>query len=379
MFLARDANATSSYSTQDHGPSIVEASWILMGIATIVMAARFYVRARLVKRISIDDWLMLFSYILTIIATICFTISVHFGLGKHEELLTPAGSVEAVKWNFIGQIIGIVSATCSRLSFCMMLFVVTSVTKQTRQQRISRILLWSVALVQLLVNVGLVIFLLTQCDPLKKLWDRTVSGTCLPLDNQEHFAFVQGSVNSATDLALAIFPATIIWNLKLKLAIKISLIITMGLGFFTMIAAIVKTVHLNSIAHLTDFSYETSYLIIWFSLEMWFLIITASIPTLRPLLCRTSRSSYGSKTISGTIIPGSKAAAAWNRSRNFTNMQSEFKELTNSPITSPNIQGDYYYGRYEPPMAERTERIAVGMDDGSPAGIRRPVFLEVSV
>jgi hypothetical protein len=38
------------------------------------------------------------------------------------------------------------------------------------------------------------------------------------------------AINSATDLALAIFPATIVWNLNMKLAMKVSLIITMGLG-----------------------------------------------------------------------------------------------------------------------------------------------------
>jgi hypothetical protein len=57
-----------------------------------------------------------------------------------------------------------------------------------------------------------------------------------------------------TDLALAIFPATIIWSLNMKLAVKLSLIIMMGLGIFTMAASIVKTVYLKSLAKVTDYS-----------------------------------------------------------------------------------------------------------------------------
>jgi hypothetical protein len=57
-----------------------------------------------------------------------------------------------------------------------------------------------------------------------------------------------------TDLALAIFPATIIWNLNMKLAVKLSLIVMMGLGVFTMAASIVKTVYLKSLANVTDYS-----------------------------------------------------------------------------------------------------------------------------
>lgn len=61
MFLARDA--TSNPPPENRGPSIIEALWILMFIASIVMVARFYVRSQIVKRISADDWVMLFSFV----------------------------------------------------------------------------------------------------------------------------------------------------------------------------------------------------------------------------------------------------------------------------------------------------------------------------
>lgn len=62
------------------------------------------------------------------------------------------------------------------------------------------------------------------------------------------------AINSATDLALAIFPATIIWNLNMKLAVKVSLIVMMGLGIFAMVASIVKTVYVKRLGELSDYS-----------------------------------------------------------------------------------------------------------------------------
>ncbi|TVY78375.1 hypothetical protein LSUE1_G004314 [Lachnellula suecica] len=324
--MSQVSDVESALSARSLGPAIVESMWILMSIASLVVAARFYVRAHLIKNFASDDWVIMLSFVLTIVATICFTIAVHYGLGRHENLLSPAASVMAFKWNLIGQVIGILSATFARISFCMMLFAITSV-----QQRVSRILLWTIVITQLILNVALSIFILAQCQPITKLWDHTTQGTCLAPQNQEHFGFFQGSINSATDLALAIFPATIIWNLNMRIAVKLSLIITMGLGIFTMVASVVKTIYLKGLARVSDYSYETSYLIIWFCIEIWLLITAASIPTLRPLLLKSRRTLYDSNGNRGTVPSLSNNPSRWDRRKHFSNLESDHIELTEHP------------------------------------------------
>lgn len=116
------------------------------------------------------------------------------------------------------------------------------------QQRLQRFVLWAVIVSQLLLNISLSIYILTQCRPTEALWDHDIQGKCLPPEGQEYFGYVQGgesisassdnrriidqisAVNSLTDLALAMFPVTIVWKLNMKLVVKISFCLTMGLG-----------------------------------------------------------------------------------------------------------------------------------------------------
>lgn len=61
--MAISSDDASSVSRSNIGPAIIESMWILMFAASLVMIARFYVRARLIKKIALDDWVMLFAYV----------------------------------------------------------------------------------------------------------------------------------------------------------------------------------------------------------------------------------------------------------------------------------------------------------------------------
>ena len=48
-------------SQDDLGPAIVKSMWILMGISSLVLLARFWVRIRLIQKVSQDDWVILLT------------------------------------------------------------------------------------------------------------------------------------------------------------------------------------------------------------------------------------------------------------------------------------------------------------------------------
>jgi len=56
----------------NNGPAIVESTWILMFIASLILIARLYVRAHINRKFSADDWVMLFSYVKL---TSCFLLA----------------------------------------------------------------------------------------------------------------------------------------------------------------------------------------------------------------------------------------------------------------------------------------------------------------
>ena len=70
----------------------------------------------------------------------------------------------------------------------------------------------------------------------------------------------------------------------MKLALKVGLGCAMSLGVFAAGAAIVKTIQREDLTARDDYTYDTVNLIIWFSTEMYSVIVAACVPTLRPLL-----------------------------------------------------------------------------------------------
>lgn len=85
------------------------------------------------------------------------------------------------------------------------------------------------------------------------------------------------------DLALALLPITIIWNLQLDWHKKVGLSILMGFGVFAFICAVIKTTKLPELNARGDLTFITVSLWMWTANETHVIILAASIPTLRPL------------------------------------------------------------------------------------------------
>lgn len=100
---------------------------------------------------------------------------------------------------------------------------------------------------------------------------------------QANLGYFQGAWNSMTDLVLTFIPFVIIRRLNMKLSTRVALSIIMGMSVFAMIACIVKTVEVRNIAERMDLTWDSSYFVIWSTLESYVLITVASISALRPL------------------------------------------------------------------------------------------------
>jgi hypothetical protein len=96
-------------------------------------------------------------------------------------------------------------------------------------------------------------------------------------------------VNTATDLFLAVFPTVVFWNLNLRLRIKISLIVLLSLGIVAMVASIIKTTKLDHVPSVTNIGAGGVELIRWGYAENLIIIITSSVPSIRPLLISSVR------------------------------------------------------------------------------------------
>ena len=216
------------------------------------------------------------------------TAEVAYGAGRHYETLDSLEKVMAVKLNWVSQPFTIFSCGVGKISIALLLLRIMP------KNKIRERFLYTLITLLVIINTICVAFIFGQCSPARKLWEPSINGSCLKPYVQQDVGFFQASFSAFSDFLLALFPLVIIYNLQMKLAIKVGLGCAMSLGLFATGAAIVKTIQLEDLTARDDYTYDTVNLVIWFSTEMYTVIIAACVPTLRPLLpLLFGRSPYG--------------------------------------------------------------------------------------
>ena len=179
------------------------------------------------------------------------SIAVSWGFGRHLKTLEPTRSIQALKYDYLQQPFHVMSSCFGRISFA--LFLVEIIQKFIAQKRF----LYSLMALQFAVNGSTATLIMAQCRPVQALWNREIEDNCLSPRVQEYYSFFQGcrsryrpadcrdtfilirpAVNIITDFTLAVFPATFIWQLNMKLRKKIGLTLVLGLGILSVSAHI---------------------------------------------------------------------------------------------------------------------------------------------
>lgn len=170
-------------------------------------------------------------------------------MGRHIDELSHDQIVAALKWGWVFQLLAIAASMLGKLA--IMAFLI-----QIRGRHKSKP--WLLIVLGVLiaaVNITVMGTILGQCQPMEKLWDNSIEGTCVPgREVNQNYSFFQASwspwmalaagwygciaadtfgpgFNAAADAVLATYPVHLFWRLQMKLRIKIALSVLMGLGW----------------------------------------------------------------------------------------------------------------------------------------------------
>lgn len=201
----------SADTTENLGPALVAVAWVFAAVAVIVVAARFYVRRNIVHRLTLDDWIILFTLVCTVFPcgrflalhglrltfsgayqllaigdSIFVTLAVSWGLGQHVGTLDQLHQMNSIKWVFLCEIFAIMCPGFGRISYAILLLSIVTPTK-SRQ-----VFLWTIIAVQFVVDVGTVIISMAQCQPIERFWDHSIEGSCWDVHVQQYTGFFQG-------------------------------------------------------------------------------------------------------------------------------------------------------------------------------------------
>lgn len=153
------------------------------------------------------------------------TVSVTYGLGNHQSLLSYSQIVNTNFWSWIAQIVAILGLVIGRIAVISFLLAL-----QDRTKSYGRWLLYLVGAAQGIINVVEVVLILQQCTPIQKLWDFEVPGTCNMIQICSQVGYLQGSIGAFADLFLAFYPIYIIGSIHQKWKVKLGLCLIMGGG-----------------------------------------------------------------------------------------------------------------------------------------------------
>lgn len=241
---------------------------------------------------------------MTLAATVLLQKSVDHGFGTNLVALAETGPQDLkVVLKAIAIEIPLVTISTGFARCAFGLYILAILGRNPKYQ----IPLWTVMILQLAGNIVSGVLPLSICSNVRMLWDPTAQGTCGDNAAVIKFAYFSSgkfqvsqkiryhltdfpAVNSASDFFLAVFPTSIFWSLNLRLGIKISLITLMSLGLLAMVASIIKTTKYGDIPSITNLGSTGGIeLIRWGYAENLIIIITSSVPCIRPLLISSVR------------------------------------------------------------------------------------------
>ncbi|KAJ0415109.1 hypothetical protein BJY00DRAFT_318100 [Aspergillus carlsbadensis] len=266
--------------------------WVEFGICTAVIALRAYSQLLVVRRPFVDDVVMIGAWIMQAISSGLCTASTTYGLGQKlaDLMLDRPRVINMLKYAMISMPFGVVGPMLGRISFILFLQNTVLTVHALRRK-----LLWGLVVLQVVINFIPIVLQFTQCKPANALWDPVLFLTaCRDAVVVQRYGYFQGAFNALTDLLLIAIGLLVIINLKLRLQTKIALCGILSLSSLAMVAAILKTIQLQ-LMNSSSFSYAYAMWAIWFLTEGTVIIVTVSIPRLRPIITlrkKRTRTTY---------------------------------------------------------------------------------------
>ncbi|KAI1469123.1 uncharacterized protein F4812DRAFT_457668 [Daldinia caldariorum] len=271
-------------------------------ISSLVVSLRVYVQF---SRILFwwDDGLMLVALTIYLASVGLVWRSVQLGLGTSSTDIPKSVQVERMKYATIWSLLYTACLVAVKASICLTML---RLKKSTGFIRFAIYVL-------LLTSVGsfLVWFigLLTLCHPVEASWNPSLviegNATCADRNTLLRIVYTSAIMTFVTDVACAVLPAVMLWNIKLKVKrLLVSLILLFGL--IASICTVMRTVYIQRYAE-DGIQFSTLKTVLLSNIGTGICIIIGSLPVLQKNIL-----SYYRKR--GLVIspkpPGSKSSSS---------------------------------------------------------------------
>ncbi|KAF3936478.1 hypothetical protein ABW19_dt0208867 [Dactylella cylindrospora] len=285
---------TADDNGDDHGPTVFATTIVFLVLASVSITLRIIARAVIVRKMRIDDYLILFAYALSFGMCISILMGVNYGFGRHSNTVPYAMAIEKQKYQYAFTLLynpAIAVTKVSILAFYLLVFKV---------QRHFRRFCWITMAVVVLAGVALTLVLAFRCDPIGLVFDPESNRAPFPgCIGTVRIYFASAPVNIITALAIIVLPIPVLTALRLPTRQKAILVVVFSLGVFDIVVGIIRIHYFQLTETQTlDFDYNAAYSFMWAAIEVNVGILCASIPMTKPLISRFFPTWLGSVSLS---------------------------------------------------------------------------------
>ncbi|KAI0533290.1 hypothetical protein GGR58DRAFT_124105 [Xylaria digitata] len=255
---------------------------IFLVLNYIGVGLRCFVRIKINNSFSYDDWAMIASLVgySAMCGTLLSALVYGFGAAIPQPWYDP---IKAAQSMFAFQLVYVVAAYLCKVSVALVLLRISGTD---RKSLIRKVLIGSIIVVTIFA-VATFLALALQCRPVTLNWG-VGKGECVAPHVITDIAYAFSAADIASNWLYATLPIVMLWNVKLSLRVKLSVILLLGFSFTSSIATLVRLKYVVDLGSLgsADPGLPLRLLdsIIWSHLEIALAIFAASLAALRPLL-----------------------------------------------------------------------------------------------
>jgi len=329
--MSQSLASNVDYSIGDRRPGIIISVSVCMALAALSVIGRLVSRKMKGAKLSASDFWVIGGLAGAWVISLIIIEEAKLGLGRHIELVPFPNVREILLTTYIGEIFYSTTFPMIKISI---LLLYRSLFPGKRMVLATNI----VGLFVILWGLSLLLVSIFSCNPIHGFWDLEVESKCV---NSKWF-FVGNSIpNILADIVILCLPMRDLWHLNMSTRSKVAVSGMFLLGSFVVVSSALR-IYFMLTMNLMDMTWTYVGVGLWTAVEIDVAVISACLPTLRPVL------GYLIPSFFREIIPGTAKDKSSNiLSNNFsahggTNWShgEEFQRLPEYAMVSVNRESD---------------------------------------
>ncbi|RAR04892.1 cation-transporting atpase 4 protein [Stemphylium lycopersici] len=276
--------------------TVVTVTSVMLALSWATVILRIWVR-KSIRSLGADDFLMVVGLILFSLSVASSIVSISYGIGRPDKKLGYDSLIVGAKWYWLTGLIYAPAGLAIKCSICTGLLRFTT-------NRVYKAILHTVITLSIAATFTTTVALLSRCTTVAANWDLT-AGTCSSPNVLRAITYFYSAASIVSDLACAILPIFVLWNVQLQIMSKIGILALFALGFLASAATIIRLVYFVSNTSIMDYLTNAATLGMWTFVELGIGIVGGSVATLKPLFRKSLFSSRLSRTGRPSDIGGS--------------------------------------------------------------------------